>query len=47
MGGLGATRIQLCGRYVVVIDGSRVEDKLPAAEEESCSPISCSTAAGR
>ena len=25
----GATRIQLCGRYVVVIDGSRVEDRLP------------------
>ena len=24
-----ATRIQLCGRYVVVIDGSRVEDRLP------------------
>ena len=29
MAGPGATRIQLCGRYVVVIDGSRVEDKLP------------------
>jgi SARP family transcriptional regulator, regulator of embCAB operon len=24
-----ATRIQLCGRYVVIIDGSRVEDRLP------------------
>ena len=29
MAGPGATRIQLCGRYVAVIDGTRVEDKLP------------------
>lgn len=29
MGEPGTTRIQLCGRYVVVLDGSRVEDRLP------------------
>src|SRR4051794_30209723 len=25
----GGSRIQLCGRYVAIIDGSRVEDRLP------------------
>jgi SARP family transcriptional regulator, regulator of embCAB operon len=27
----GATRIQLCGRFVVRLDGQRVEDRLPGA----------------
>ena len=29
MSGSSEARIQLCGRYAVVIDGSRVEDRLP------------------
>jgi DNA-binding SARP family transcriptional activator len=29
MGGWATARIQLCGRFVVEIDGSRVEDRLP------------------
>src|SRR5918996_1313026 len=32
MGELGATRIQLCGRLVVELDGRRVEDALPGAK---------------
>lgn len=32
MGGRGATRIQLCGRLVVELDGRRVEDALPGAK---------------
>ena len=29
MGGSDEARIQLCGRFVVDIDGSRIEDTLP------------------
>jgi DNA-binding SARP family transcriptional activator len=29
MGGWATARIQLCGRFVVEIDGSRIEDRLP------------------
>jgi SARP family transcriptional regulator, regulator of embCAB operon len=32
MGGGGETRIQLCGRLVVELDGRRVEDALPGAK---------------
>jgi SARP family transcriptional regulator, regulator of embCAB operon len=32
MPGGGATRIQLCGRYVVRLDGQRIEDALPGAK---------------
>src|SRR3954469_3639797 len=32
MGAAGATRIQLCGRLVVELDGRRVEDALPGAK---------------
>jgi SARP family transcriptional regulator, regulator of embCAB operon len=32
MGGPGTTRIQLCGRLVVELDGRRVEDALPGAK---------------
>jgi len=39
----GETRIQLCGRFVVRLDGRRVEDVLPGDKDSCSSPTSCST----
>ena len=45
MSGWARARIQLCGRFVVDVDGTRIEDSCPAAEGVSFSPTLSSTAA--
>ena len=43
---MGETRIQLCGRLVVRLDGQRIEDRCPELGQ-LCSPTSCSTGVRR
>jgi hypothetical protein len=47
LGGILATRIQLCGRLVATIDGDRVEQALKGGQTRLLLPISSCIASGR